>query len=227
MKRIKLLVCGASGRMGRRVCALATADERFQCGNCDRSSKATDEELAELVRSADVLVDFSSPAGCLRFAQAAVKGDKPFVSGTTGLTHEQNVRLRELGKKTAVFHSANFSPAVHVMSRLVAEAAERLRGFECSISETHHSAKKDKPSGTALRLAAAVSDAGRPAPEIVSQRIGDVVGDHAVTFGGPCERLELTHRAHSRDLFARGALDAAAWLVGRKPGLYGMSDLWG
>lgn len=227
MKRIKLLVCGASGRMGQRVCALTAADERFQCGTCARSSKATDSELSELVKDSDVLVDFSSPAGCLRFAGAAAKGGKPFVSGTTGLTHEQHARLREVGKKIAVFHSPNFSPAVHVMSKLVAEAAERLRGFDCSISETHHSAKKDKPSGTALRLASAIEDAGRPAPEIVSQRVGDVVGDHSVTFGGPCERLEVVHRAHSRDLFARGALDAAVWVVGRKPGLYGMSDLWG
>ena len=102
-----------------------------------------------------------------------------------------------------------------------------LKDYEVSISETHHSRKKDAPSGTALRLARIVMEARRGSePAIVSQRIGDVVGDHTVTLAGPCERLELTHRAQSRDVFARGALRAALWVSGKRPGLYDMPDLF-
>ena len=102
-----------------------------------------------------------------------------------------------------------------------------LKDYEISISETHHRRKKDAPSGTALRLARIIMEARRGAePAIVSQRIGDVVGDHTVTLAGPCERLELTHRAQSRDVFAQGALRAALWVAGKKPGLYDMPDLF-
>jgi 4-hydroxy-tetrahydrodipicolinate reductase len=118
---------------------------------------------------------------------------------------------------------------VAVLAHLAAEAARLAPGYDAALIDVHHSAKRDAPSGTALRLARAVRDGrGEDAPvPTASVRIGGVVGDHTVIFAGPDERLELTHRAESRDLFARGALDAALWAAKKKPGLYGMNDLLG
>ncbi|MFA6003472.1 MAG: 4-hydroxy-tetrahydrodipicolinate reductase [Elusimicrobiota bacterium] len=221
---LRLVVTGAAGRMGRRVIALAEGDARFLVAAAvDRSSGP---DLPAALRGADVLVDFSTPASAVRFASAAARARKAAVIGTTGLRPAQISRLKAISRRIPLFLSPNFSPGVHLLCALVRTAAELLRDYEISISETHHSLKKDAPSGTALRLAriAAQCRGGR-APAVVCQRVGDVAGDHTLTLAGPCERLELTHRAHSRDVFARGALRAALWLAGRKPGLYDMPDL--
>ncbi len=149
------------------------------------------------------------------------------VVGTTGFNQVQLAQIRAASRRIPVFLSPNFSPGVHALGLLLQAAASLLADFEAGISETHHSRKKDAPSGTALRLARVIMEARRGgAPAIVSQRLGDVVGEHTVTFAGPFERLELTHRAHSRDVFAQGALRAALWVGGRKPGLYDMPDLF-
>jgi 4-hydroxy-tetrahydrodipicolinate reductase len=118
---------------------------------------------------------------------------------------------------------------VALLTRLAAEAARGLPGYDAGIVETHHKAKKDAPSGTALRLAQAVRDGAGAGAAVAtaSLRLGDVVGEHALTFAGPFERLTLSHSAESRDVFARGALDAALWLRRRKTGLYDMLDLLG
>lgn len=223
MPTIRLLVCGASGRMGLRVLALASADDRFAISA--RVSRATADTLSESLGSADVVIDFSVPEASLRAAALCAQAKKPIAIGTTGFTKAQQEKLASLAGKTAIFLAPNFSPGVFVLGRLAAEAARALAGWDAAISETHHKTKKDAPSGTALSLAATVASArgGGTVPS-ASLRVGDVVGEHTLTLAGPFERLELTHRAHSRDLFAAGALDAAAWLAGRKPGLYGMGD---
>lgn len=207
MAATNVLICGASGKMGARVRALAEADKRFG--------------VVLHPDAADVLIDFTSAEGCVKYAEAAARAKKPYVSGSTGLSSEQSKKLRIISKKIPVFHAPNFSPGVHVMAKLVSLAAKALPDWDRSLVDIHHKAKKDAPSGTARRLAAAAGGA-----EIVSLRTGDVVGDHTLSFAGPLERLELTHRAHSRDVFARGALEAALWLKGKRPGLYGMEDAW-
>jgi 4-hydroxy-tetrahydrodipicolinate reductase len=128
-----------------------------------------------------------------------------------------------------VFSAPNFSRGVALMAWLAAEAAKRLPGWDAAVVETHHTGKKDAPSGTALRLAQAVRDGRGSAEkvEIASVRLSDVAGDHELIFGGPFERLSLVHRAESRDVFALGALEAAVWVAKKKPGLYGMNDLLG
>jgi 4-hydroxy-tetrahydrodipicolinate reductase len=205
--------------MGRRVAALASGDARFSlAGALLRSSSP--QEIGALAAAADVLVDFSAPEAAIRYAAAAAKARKAFVSGTTGLSAVQTEQLRAASRQVPVLLSPNFSPGVFALIRLAAQARKLLPGFDIGISETHHAAKKDAPSGTALRLSEAVG--GAP---IVSQRLGDAAGEHTLTLAGPCERLELTHHAHSRDVFARGALEAALWCAGRKPGLYGMEDI--
>jgi 4-hydroxy-tetrahydrodipicolinate reductase len=232
MKKIlRLVVTGAAGRMGRRVAALAAEDARFQVAALvDRGEGpglSKPESLPEALAQADVLVDFSAPESAVRFAGLAAAARKPAVIGTTGFSSVQLAQLKAASRRIPVFLSPNFSPGVHALGILLRTAAALLKDYEVSISETHHSRKKDAPSGTALRLARIIMEARRGSePAVVSQRVGDVVGDHTVTLAGPCERLELTHRAQSRDVFVQGALRAALWVSGKKPGLYDMPDLF-
>lgn len=237
-KPLSIIICGAAGRMGSQVAALAAADPRFELAACVFHARMGDSRGAAAVRpddfprllaKADAAIDFSAPQACARFAAWAAGAGKPIVIGTTGFSPAQLSRLKSCARHAPVFLAPNFSPAVALMLSLCREAAKRLKDFEASISEVHHSLKRDSPSGTALAIARAVQE-GRadsaPVPA-VSRRIGDIVGEHTLTLAGPFEKLELTHRAHSRALFARGALEAALWLRGKKAGLYDMADLLG
>jgi 4-hydroxy-tetrahydrodipicolinate reductase len=224
---LKVSVCGATGRTGSRVAALASTDPRFHL--VSRVDRARAAEFEDEAGAAAVVVDFTTPLSCVRFAAACAHAKVAFVTGTTGLNDVQRAQLAAAAKKVPVFASPNFSRGVTLMTWLAAEAAKRLPGYDAAIVETHHKAKKDAPSGTALRLARAVSD-GRGSDEKVetlSLRISDVVGDHELLFAGPFEILKLSHHAESRDVFAQGALEAALWLEGKKPGLYDMGDLLG
>lgn len=227
MPPLKIAVCGASGRTGSRVAALASADARFHLvARVGRAQAAAFEDEAG---AAGAVVDFTTPDSSVRFAAACARAKVPFITGTTGFTTVQLAQLGAAAKKTPVFMAPNFSRGVTLLLHLAAEAAKRLPGYETAIVETHHSAKKDAPSGTALRLAQSVME-GRGDENAVataSVRVGDVVGDHDLTFAGPFERLILSHRAHSRDAFAQGALEAALWVARKKPGLYDMLDLMG
>jgi len=234
---LRLVVCGASGRMGARVAALAAGDPRFRVAAVVRhlrpaaspgAATLAASELSARVGDADVLVDFSVPEASARFAAAAASTRRPIVIGTTGFTPAQRKALDAAARRTAVFVSPNFSPGMSLVFALARRAARALPGFDAWISETHHAAKRDSPSGTALRLAEAVK-ASRPGRTVgvSSARAGDIVGEHTLLLAGPFERVEITHRAHSRDAFARGALEAALWVRGRRPGLYSMDDLLG
>ncbi|MDD2805128.1 MAG: 4-hydroxy-tetrahydrodipicolinate reductase [Elusimicrobiales bacterium] len=231
MKRaLKVLVCGAAGRMGRAVRAEIEASPAFcYAGGVDHSAGRDaegPEAFARLLASADAVVDFSSPAAACGYAAACARVRVPFVTGTTGFSKPQLAALRAAGRKTPVFFSPNMSPAVNLTFALAALAAARLKNFDIHITEAHHTAKKDAPSGTALRYAERIAAArGGALPPISSIRAGDIVGDHAVLYAGPHERVELRHMAHSRAVFAAGALKAAAWLAGKKPGFYDYSDL--
>ncbi len=224
---LKIAVCGATGRTGSRVAALASADPRFQLvRRVDRARIAEFEDESGNVR---VAIDFTAPESCVRFAAACAASKTAFVTGTTGLTVVQRAQLAAAAKKIPVFVAPNFSRGVTLMAHLASEAARHLEGYEAAIVDIHHKAKKDAPSGTALRLAQSVRD-GRGNDEAVptsSLRLADVVGEHSVIFAGSDERLELNHRSESRDVFARGALEAALWVVRKKPGLYDMLDWMG
>ena len=224
---LKIAVCGAAGRTGSRAAALASTDPRFHL--VARVDRARAAEFEDEVGAVAVAVDFSAPDATVRYAAACARTGVAFVSGTTGLSDVQRAQLAAAAKKIPVFAAPNFSRGVTLMAWLAAEAARRLPGYDAAIVEIHHKGKKDAPSGTALSLAQAVRD-GRGTDEPVpaaSVRLGDVVGDHVLTFAGPFERLALSHQAESRDVFARGALDAALWLAKKRPGLYDMSDLLG
>lgn len=227
---LKVLVCGAAGRMGRAVLAEMEASRAFvRAGGVDAGQGPGVEPpdaFPRLLALADAVVDFSSPAPSVAYAQACAAARKPFVTGVTGYSPKQLAALKAAARRTAVFHSPNMSPAVNLTFALAALAARRLKDFDIHVHEAHHSAKKDAPSGTALRYAERIAAArGGALPPITSVRAGDIVGDHTVLYAGPHERVEIAHRAHSRSVFAAGALKAAAWLAGRKPGFYDYSDL--
>ncbi len=202
----------------------------------------------EAAARADVLIDFTLAQVCMANVRAAVEHGIPAVIGTTGLSDAQKEELRALSAKAAIVLAPNMSAGVNLLFKLTAEVAAILGlDYNVEIVEVHHNQKKDSPSGTAVRLAECAAQAlgldyatqtahgregmpgARPREEIGMHAVrgGDVVGEHTVSFIGQGERIELTHKAHNRDNFARGALLAARFAVGAKPGLYDMQDVLG
>jgi 4-hydroxy-tetrahydrodipicolinate reductase len=240
MKRAPVAIFGSKGRMGEALVRLAKEDPALELvATFDQG-----DSLASLAgHPGTVVIDFSSPAGTLALARAAVPARVGIVCGTTGLDEEAARALEDATLAVPVFIASNMSIGVHVLGELVSRAIRALGpGFDIEITEAHHRRKVDAPSGTALTLAAIAQAAkdgaplvhgrqgrpgARPSNEIGMHALrgGDVIGDHTVYLYGEGERLELTHRASNRDLFARGALRAAAWLSGKAPGRYGMSDM--
>jgi 4-hydroxy-tetrahydrodipicolinate reductase len=233
---IRLLIHGASGRMGRALLRLcAEAPERFAvAGAVSRKPQqrvidgVPQFAAAELngVPAFDVAIDFSLPEAFDAALALCVARKAGFVSGTTGLYEAQRIALEEATRVVPVLWASNFSLGVAVLADAVARAARGLPGWDCDIVEAHHAGKRDAPSGTALSLGEAAA-AGGATPRYASLRAGDIVGEHTVQFSGMGERLEFIHRATNRDVFARGALHAARWLSGRAPGQYRMADLLG
>lgn len=228
---LKVVVLGAAGRMGASVRAQLELSKTlsFFAGVDAKTGPGVKPplEFPALIKRADLAVDFSAPAASLDFARACAGARKPAVIGVTGFNAAQMTELKALSKTTAVFLSPNMSPAVNLTFAVAALMAKKLPDFDRCIIETHHAAKKDAPSGTALKYAERMEKACGSKTPISSVRAGDIVGEHTVLYAGPHERVELTHRAHSRAVFAAGALRAALWLYGKKPGLYDFFDLLG
>jgi 4-hydroxy-tetrahydrodipicolinate reductase len=231
---IRFLVHGASGRMGQALLRLASERDDLRVVAAVSRSKPAQRvidglpyfALSELhgVPAFDVAIDFSLPAGLDAVLALCVERGVPLVSGTTGLDASQQLALDAAASRIPVLLAANFSLGVTVLSDLVERAATVLQAWDCDIVESHHKHKLDAPSGTALALGARAEQGGAQ-PRYASLRAGDIVGEHTVQFTGPGERIELIHRATSRDVFARGALHAAAWLAGREPGRYRLRDM--
>ena len=196
----------------------------------------------------DVLIDFSAPASTVARARECAQVETALVVGTTGLTAEQVAALEEAAQKVACVYAPNMSVGVNVLAKLVKTAAAALGpDFDIEVIEAHHRFKKDAPSGTALKLARAAAESlhrdldevavhgrhgqtgERTAKEIGvhAVRAGDIVGEHTVLFGALGEHIELRHSVHSRDTFARGAIRAARFVAGKKPGTYTMEDVLG
>ncbi|MEW6324052.1 MAG: 4-hydroxy-tetrahydrodipicolinate reductase [Nitrospirota bacterium] len=203
-------------------------------------------DLPRALKQGGVVIDFTAPEVTAETSALAAGAGVPLVIGTTGLTDSQRKALTSAAKKVALLYSPNMSIGVNLLFQLSVQAAKTLGpSYDIEITEAHHRMKKDAPSGTALHLARLLAEAfgrtleqaavyarqGREAARqtgqigIQSIRGGDIVGDHTVLFAGAGERLELTHRAASRDNFAQGALLAARWIVDQPPGLYSMQDL--
>jgi 4-hydroxy-tetrahydrodipicolinate reductase len=204
-------------------------------------------DYAALARPNTVTLDFTNATAALEHLEIAADRGAAIVVGSTGFTPEMEARARELAPRTRTVIAPNMSVGVNVLMKIVAEVAAILPDFDAEVLEIHHRTKIDAPSGTALALGRLIAEARgqdfasnaihgregitgvRPAEKIavLALRAGDAVGDHTVIFGGRGERLELVHRAQSRESLARGALRAAAWLEKRPPGLYSIRDVLG
>jgi len=223
---VRVLLIGGAGRMGQTVFDLARDDREIDIvARCDLGDSI---DLA--MKDCDVAIDFSHADATTEICCAALRHGKSFVIGTTGHSQEQRRTIEEAARSLPIVLASNFSVGVNVLFWLTRQAAERFGSdFSAEIVEAHHKMKKDAPSGTAKTLAEVLKAARKIENEIPIQSIreGEVVGEHTVIFSGHGERLELTHRAASREIFARGALGAAKWIMGQPPGLYSMQDVLG
>ena len=242
---VSVVLCGAAGRMGRAILACAERDPaRYHVAS---SWRRGDDPLAA-VAGGEVVIDFSSPAALPGLLAACREQRKPLVIGTTGHDEEARGEIARAAGVIPVILAANFSVGVNALFWLTRQAAQILGpDFDLEVIEVHHRLKKDAPSGTARRLAEILAEVRglrydgdarhgrqglvgeRPRNEIGLHAVrgGDVVGEHTVLFADAGERVELIHRATSRETFAAGALRAAAWLRAQVPGLYDMEDVLG
>ena len=249
---IKVAIAGALGRMGQALAAVVAADPALELAARFDRPDATGEGLvsmAEALALAQVVIDFTTPdASAALAAQAAGKG-VAVVVGSTGMAPDHIRRIGEAATRVPIVRAGNFSLGINMLMGLVAQAAKALPSdvYDIEIFEAHHRHKVDAPSGTALMLgeAAAIGrgisladvarrgrdgiTGARPMGEIGFSvlRGGGIIGDHSVTFAGPEETLTLSHSGLDRGLFARGAVAAAAWVVGQPPGEYDMQDVLG
>ncbi len=220
-------------------------DAGYVAGCGDLGVKIGDS-LEEALANADLLIDFTFPQVSLRNAAVCARLGKAMIVGSTGFTPDERKQLEGYAEKTPIVFAPNMSVGVNVCFKLLKDLAKTLGDdFDVEIVELHHNKKKDSPSGTAVRMGEVVADAlgrdynqvanyhregmcgERSSEEIGMQTVrgGDIVGEHTVYFIGMGERIELTHRAMSRDMFARGAIRAAGWIKGKTPGIYDMQDV--
>jgi 4-hydroxy-tetrahydrodipicolinate reductase len=240
----KILMVGSKGRMGQTILHLAAEDPAFEItGSVDQNDNVLDR-----LDYCDVVIDFSHHAVTLPLAQIAAAHGKALVIGTTGHNAGEKAEIAEAAKEIPMIFAPNFSVGVNLLFYLTRKTAEILGdSYDQEIVEMHHRLKIDAPSGTAKRLAEVLVEVkGKAYNDIViagrkgepgqrtrdeiaihALRGGDVVGDHTVVFAGIGERVELTHKAASRETFAAGALRASAWVKSQKPGLYTMEDVLG
>ena len=221
---VRVLLIGAAGRMGKTIGEVAEHDSEIQiAAECDLG-----DPIGPAIKSCDVAIDFSQADSIDEICRALLKHGKSLVIGTTGHSEKQRKIIEEAARSVPIVLASNFSVGVNVLFWLTQKAAELLGSdFTPEIIETHHKMKKDAPSGTAKTLAQVLKAVRNSEIRIESIREGEVVGEHTVVFNGPSERLELTHRAENREIFALGALRAAKWIVGKPPRLYSMQDVLG
>lgn len=251
---VRVAIAGASGRMGRALLEAASATEGVTLASAldiapgSWGGMEVGTDVAGALRAADVLIDFTRPDGTLAHLRACREAGRGLVIGTTGFNPAQLAEIRAAGSRIPIVMAPNMSVGVNVSLKLVELAARALGpDYDVEVFEMHHKLKVDAPSGTALKLGevAAAARGGtlerdgvfarhgvtgeRKAGSIgfSAARGGDMVGDHTVYFAGPGERVEITHRASSRNTYAQGAMRAAKFLLGKAPGLYDMQDVLG
>ena len=242
---MKVAILGAAGRMGHMLCDLVDRSEELELvAKCD----IREDYPRTWPAGTEAVIDFTFHEAVPANIGKAAEDGVVYVLGTTGLTDEEQKAVDEAAKKIPVVQSGNYSLGVNLLLGLVAKAAEVLGiEYDCEVVETHHRHKRDSPSGTALMLAKAAAEGRdqnfddvavfgregmvgeRPQGEIAVHAIrgGSVIGDHTVMFAGDVERVEITHKAQTREAFAAGALRAALWAADKKPGIYNMRDVLG
>lgn len=245
---IDVLVCGIGGKMGRTVCEVLTDDSEAKvvCGVDIHLPKITIHVYSNfnnIRENVDVIIDFSAPDALYSALEWAKTQHVPAVLATTGYSKDHLKFIEECSKEVAIFKTANFSLGVNVLARLVQEAAKDLgENFDIEIIERHHRLKADAPSGTALMLAESANAAlkekksyvcGRKGKKCTrgseiglhAVRGGTIIGEHEIVFAGEDEIVTLTHSAHSKKVFATGAVKAAKWIIDKPAGIYDMNDM--
>lgn len=224
----------------------AIGEDAGEIAGCGKAGVAITDDLSALLERGEVVIDFSAPEATLNHLRAVAQHRRSMVIGTTGFSSPELEELKSLARQVPCVFSPNMSVGVNLIYKVISEMARTLGDeYDIEVIEAHHRLKKDAPSGTALKIAEVLAKAvnrdlnqvgvyarkgligERKKQEIGIQtiRAGDIVGDHTILFGGMGERIEVTHRASSRDTFARGALRAARWVVRQPPGLYDMMDV--
>jgi len=222
----RVLLVGAHGRMGRAVAAAAAKEP----GLTIKAELGREDPITPGIDGCDVVIDFSSANATEAVCRACAEHRKALVLGTTGHNATQKTSIAAAAHLIPIVFAANFSVGVNALFALTRRAAELLGSeFDVDVIEMHHRTKKDAPSGTAKRLVEILSGVGEAHRPVATHsiRAGDIVGDHMVIFTGPGERLELIHRATTRETFAAGALRAARWIVDQPAGLYSMENVLG
>lgn len=211
---LKIVLIGP-GRLGHAIAVLASQDPslKITATLCRTSERST--------LSCDILIDVSLASAFAANIQWALSLKKPIVIGTTGLSPNDHDLLLNASKYIPIFYAPNFSLGMALMRKLAALTSNHLKNASIDLIETHHAQKKDAPSGSALALAKTIDSP----VNIHSLRSGKIIGEHTLLFNTPEERITISHEAHSRDAFARGALAAVRFLSSCTPGLYGMDDL--
>lgn len=249
---IKISICGARGRMGSNVMRLVQENIDLELAGLIEDPKHKDisfmvdgmnvtSDISLGIKDSDIVIDFSHPASTMKLITECTNNNKKIVIGTTGFNPDEMAEIKKTAEKTPVLLSPNMSVGVNLVFKLVKEITDKLPDYEKEIIEAHHNRKVDAPSGTALKIAKIISKSddtlvygreGKTGPRkkneigIHAIRAGNIVGEHTVMWVGPYERVELTHRAESRDVFASGAIKAAVWLNNQPPGkLYSMDDV--
>jgi len=239
---LRVVLCGVGGKMGRAILEALVQEKGLTLG----AALEIGDDVKDGLSKGDVVIDFTTAKSSLSILQEAVSQKRPIVIGTTGFTEAEKEEITAASNAIAIVFSPNMSVGVNVVFKLLADATRALGdAYDIEIVEMHHRHKKDAPSGTALRMGEAITQArGTTLSEvgrferhgdigarslgeigIQSLRGGDVVGDHRVIFAGPGERVEIIHQAHNRDNFARGSLIAAQWVMNQPPGIYDMMDV--
>jgi len=248
---IKVVVCGASGRMGQTIGRMVneSSDLELVGGINLKPSSFFGAEIVETKNAesfikttqADVLIDFTIATAAVENVKMAARNNVALVVGTTGFTTEQRaVMEKAIHNNVPAVISSNFSVGVNIFWQLVRESGKLLKDYDIEVFEAHHRNKKDAPSGTAKTILQILEEEAGPRQKMYGRegmterkneigvhviRGGDIVGDHKVMFSKNFETIELSHHASDRSVFASGALHAARWVVGKKPGIYGMNDV--
>lgn len=223
MKQANVIVMGANGRMGKRICALV--EQHPQLHLAAGATRAN--PLESVIDSGDLVIDFSLREVSMAALPLICKANKPLVLGTTGFTAEELQKVHNAGQHIPLVFAPNMSLGVNVLWALIEKATTALADFTITMEETHHVHKKDAPSGTAKEMLHIVETVTGQQPPCESKREGEVVGEHSITYTSEMESLTLSHSAKNRDVFAAGAVRAAAWLINKPAGFYSMKDVLG
>ncbi len=225
---IRLALSGAQGRVGKFITESVNHDKTFDLV-VELLENNGGLSLLEKTPT-DVLIDFTVPAATMEYLTACEQHGIPMVIGTTGFSAEQTAKITDAAKKIPIVYAPNMSVGVNLSLRILEFLTKAVGSCsDISLEETHHKNKRDKPSGTALEMAKVINDS-LPAPvitaeNITSRRLDEGAGQHTALFSLAGETLEIKHQALDRSVYAKGALQAASWLIGKKPGLYNMQDV--